>query len=44
MIRTQIIGEYLRRCQHAGLDRRGRLHLPDVLLDGVPGARLEVPA
>ena len=44
VIRTQIIGEYLRRCQHAGLDRRGRLHLPDVLLDGVPGARLEVPA
>ena len=34
----QIIGEYLRRCRHAGLDRSGRLHLPDVLIEGVAGA------
>jgi len=38
VMRHQIIGEYLKRCQHAGLDRRGRLHLPEALIQGVPGA------
>jgi hypothetical protein len=41
VMRRQVIGEYLRRCRHAGLDRAGRLHLPDVLIEGVPGARVE---
>jgi hypothetical protein len=41
VLRHQIIGDYLKRCAHAGLDRRGRLHLPDALIDGVPGARVE---
>ena len=44
VMRSQIIGEYLRRCAHAGLDRRGRLHLPSVLLEGVPGALAEAVA
>ena len=41
-IGLQIIGDYLKRCSHAGLDRRGRLHLPDALIAGVPGAVAEV--
>ena len=44
VMRHQIIGEYLKRCQHAGLDRRGRLHLPEVLIQGVPGAMAEAVA
>jgi hypothetical protein len=44
VMRHQIIGEYLKRCQHAGLDRRGRLHLPEVLIQGVPGAMPEAMA
>jgi hypothetical protein len=44
VMRKQIIGDYLKRCQHAGLDRRGRLHLPSLLTDGVPGANVEVAA
>jgi len=44
VMRHQIIGEYLKRCQHAGLDRRGRLHLPEVLIQGVPGAMPEAIA
>ena len=44
ILRRQIIGDYLKRCRHAGLDRAGRLHLPDVLIDGVPGATIEVAA
>jgi hypothetical protein len=43
-MRNQVIGEYLKRCQHAGLDRRGRLHLPDILLEGIPGAKVEAVA
>ena len=42
VLRLQIIGDYLKRCSHAGLDRRGRLHLPDSLIAGVPGAVAEV--
>ncbi len=42
VLRRQIIGDYLKRCDHAGLDRRGRLHLPDALIAGVPGAQVEV--
>jgi len=42
VLRRQIIGDYLKRCDHAGLDRRGRLHLPDALIAGVPGAMAEV--
>ncbi len=41
VMRKQIIGEYLRRCKHAGLDRSGRLHLPGQLIEGVPGAVAE---
>jgi hypothetical protein len=41
IMRHQIIGDYLKRCRHAGLDRSGRLHLPDVLIQGVPGAMAE---
>ena len=42
VMRHQVIGDYLKRCQHAGLDRAGRLHLPHQLIDGVPGAAKEV--
>ena len=42
VLRRQIIGDYLKRCDHAGLDRRGRLRLPDALIAGVPGAQVEV--
>jgi hypothetical protein len=42
VLRRQIIGDYLKRCDHAGLCRRGRLHLPDALIDGVPGAKSAV--
>jgi len=38
VLRHQIIEEYLKRCKHAGLDRQGRLHLPEVLIKDVPGA------
>jgi hypothetical protein len=38
VLRHQVIGEYLKRCKHAGLDRRGRLHLPEILIKDVPGA------
>jgi hypothetical protein len=44
VMRHQIIGDYLKRCRHAGLDRRGRLHLPDVLIEGVAGAMPEAVA
>jgi hypothetical protein len=44
VMRNQVIGEYLKRCQHAGLDRRGRLHLLDILLEGIPGAKVEAVA
>ena len=44
VLRLQIIGDYLKRCSHAGLDRRGRLHLPDALVAGVPGAVAEEAA
>ena len=44
VMRHQIIGDYLKRCRHAGLDRRGRLHLPDVLVEGVAGAMPEAVA
>jgi hypothetical protein len=43
-MRVQIIGDYLKRCQHAGLDRRGRLHLPEVLLEGFTTTVAEVVA
>ena len=39
VLRLQIIGDYLKRCSHAGLDRRGRLHLPDSLIAGRPRCR-----
>jgi hypothetical protein len=38
MLRGRVIEEYLQRCDHAGLPRRGRLKLPAELLDGVEGA------
>jgi hypothetical protein len=38
MLRGRVIEEYLQRCDHAGLPRRGRLKLPAELLDGVDGA------
>ncbi len=38
MLRGRVIEEYLQRCDHAGLPRRGRLKLPAELLTGVPGA------
>ncbi len=44
VLRVQIIGDYLKRCQHAGLDRRGRLHLPDVLLEGFDTSPAKVVA
>ena len=34
MLRTRVIEEYLQRCDHAGLPRRGRVQLPDELLLG----------
>jgi hypothetical protein len=37
MLRGRVIEEYLQRCDHAGLPRRGRLNLPAELLVGVPG-------
>ena len=43
-LRIQIIGDYLKRCEHAGLSRAGRLHLPDQLIKGVPGAQIEEAA
>lgn len=42
MLRGRVIEEYLQRCDHAGLPRRGRLKLPAELLAGVPGAAAEV--
>ena len=44
VMRVQIIGDYLKRCQHAGLDWRGRLHLPEVLLEGFTTTVAEVVA
>ena len=44
VLRLQIVGDYLKRCRHAGLDRSGRLHLPDAIIEGVPGAKAEVAA
>ena len=44
VLRLQIVGDYLKRCGHAVLDRRGRLHPPDALLEGVPGAVAGVSA
>jgi len=41
VLRLQIVGDYLKRCSHAGLDRRGRLRLPDAIIAGVPGAMAE---
>ncbi|MCL4421988.1 MAG: ferritin-like domain-containing protein [Actinobacteria bacterium] len=38
VLRIQSIEEYLQRCERAGLDRRGRMHLPDVILAGTSGA------
>lgn len=35
MLRGRVIEEYLQRCDHAGLPRRGRLKLPAELLVGV---------
>jgi hypothetical protein len=35
MLRGRVIEEYLERCDHAGLSRRGRLKLPAELLRGV---------
>ena len=38
VLRHQIVGDYLKRCAHAGLDRRGRLQMPESIIRGVPGA------
>lgn len=35
ILRVRMIEEYLQRCEHAGLDRRGRIRLPEALLEGV---------
>lgn len=35
MLRGRVIEEYLQRCDHAGLSRRGRLKLPPEMLVGV---------
>ena len=42
MLRARVIEEYLQRCDHAGLPRRGRLKMPKELLVGVPGEGVEV--
>jgi hypothetical protein len=41
VLRIQSIEEYLQRCDRAGLDRRGRMHLPDVIIAGTSGAAVE---
>ncbi|MDA8045396.1 MAG: ferritin-like domain-containing protein [Actinomycetota bacterium] len=41
MLRSRVIEEYLQRCDHAGLPRRGRLNMPQELLVGVAGAGSE---
>ena len=41
MLRGRVIEEYLQRCDHAGLPRRGRLKLPADLLAGVAGEEAE---
>lgn len=41
VLRIQVVGEYLKRCKHAGLDRAGRVRLPEIMLEGVPGAKKE---
>ncbi len=35
ILRGRVIEEYLQRCAHAGLDRRGRLQVPEPLLRGL---------
>ena len=42
MLRARVIEEYLQRCDHAGLPRRGRLKMPKELLVGVAGEGAEV--
>lgn len=42
MLRARVIEEYLQRCDHAGLPRRGRLNMPKELLVGVAGEGVEV--
>jgi hypothetical protein len=37
VLRIQTVEEYLQRCDRAGLDRRGRMHLPDDLIAGTSG-------
>lgn len=37
VLRIQTIEEYLQRCDRAGLDRRGRMHLPDAIIAGTSG-------
>ncbi len=44
ILRKQIVGDYLKRCRHAGLDRAGRLKLPEAMWLDVPGATLEAVA
>lgn len=34
MLRTRVIEEYLQRCDHAGLNRRGRMKIPAEMLEG----------
>lgn len=36
LLRGRVIEEYLQRCDHAGISRRGRLKLPPELLEGLP--------
>ncbi|MHB8220944.1 MAG: ferritin family protein [Acidimicrobiales bacterium] len=38
VLRVQSIEEYLQRCDRAGLDRRGRMRLPDEMIAGTSGA------
>jgi hypothetical protein len=38
VLRGRIVEEYLQRCAHAGLDRTGRMRLPNELLAGVAAA------
>jgi len=42
VLRGRVIEEYLERCDHAGLPRRGRLKLPPELLVGVRGVEGKV--
>ncbi len=44
VLRVQSIEEYLQRCDRAGLDRRGRIRLPDDMIAGTSAAPPPTPA